>query len=90
MPTSICIWSSISNLEFFKKILQELYEILNLKIYDCQSIIENPLANFNLSTIRDYQSLEIVNYFVFLSNLIKPPSNTILTLNMRNNIKINL
>jgi hypothetical protein len=93
-PIAICIWSYISNIEFFKEILQEFYEIINLKKIDISNFNSVSLHNGNDENssisignmIRDYQHCELINYFIFLTNIVKPSSYTKMTLNLSKKI----
>ncbi len=98
-PVAICLWSHISNTEFFKEILQEIYEIVSLKRLDMNIF---SFANFQLiinegenscvnsislnQVVRDYQHCELINYFIFLTGIVKPSSYTRMTLNLSKKI----
>jgi hypothetical protein len=70
VPYAICIWSTISNVEAFQKIMKEVNRIMNFS------------SNYPDETIRNYRNCELLHLFIFLSNVIKPPSYTKLNLNL--------
>jgi hypothetical protein len=72
VPLVICLWSYICNTDIFKKILHEVYRIISY----------NDKNQSNFSTIQNYRKSELLNYFLFLSNVIKPPNLSKLTLNL--------
>lgn len=76
-PLAICLWSQISNTDFFKNILIELHKVLNLPNKQLDKL------SVGVEEIRDYQFCELMNYFHFLSNLIKPSPYTTMTINFR-------
>jgi hypothetical protein len=71
VPYAICLWSTISNLEAFQKIFKEVNRIITFN------------NNYPDETIRNYRNCELLHLFIFLSNVIKPPSYSKLNLNLR-------
>ena len=80
LPVSICIWSHISQVDFFQWILVDLYSILK---GECAGL--SSLSNTNqLEALRNYQNCELLNHFLFLATLVKPGPCTKLKLNLSN------
>jgi hypothetical protein len=71
VPYAICLWSTISNMEAFQKIMKEVNRIITFN------------NNFPDESIRNYRNCELLHLFIFLSNVIKPPSYSKLNLNLR-------
>jgi len=116
IPIAICLWSYVSNTEFFKSILEEIYRSIynnrsnfnrsscnNDSILNCiicnsnnnintvnlnhqsnkQSQYYLPIASiFPSFKLRDYFNCELLNYFLFLANIVKPDGYTNLKLNL--------
>jgi hypothetical protein len=72
VPYAVCLWSTISKVESFQKIMKEVCRIISFN------------NNFTEETIRNYRHCELLHLFIFLSNITKPPSYTRLNLNLRN------
>jgi len=71
-PYAICLWSSISNIDSFKEILQEIHRIL---FYSNVTVEDEMVKNF--------QFTELMNFLNFLDHLVKPPAKSVLKLNLR-------
>jgi len=73
IPYAICLWSSISNIDSFREIFQEIHKL----IFHTQNVDEETVKNFQFS--------EMNNIFNFLNYIVKPPNKSILKLNLRKN-----
>ena len=88
-PISIIIASHYSNVDFFKELLKNLYKIIRFdysiitNYFDKNSIKNNNGSNIDIEKIKSFQKLELLNYFNFCYEILKPPNKSILTLNMR-------
>jgi hypothetical protein len=65
-PLIISVISHISNIDCFKKILLEAYMIM--KSEDSQT--------------QEVKNLKLLNYFIFLNSILKPPTATRMTVNL--------
>lgn len=72
VPYAFCIWSTVSKIDFFKGVLNEFYKILT---YNNDQLSDE--------IIRNYRNCEILHLMIFLSNIVKPPSNIKMTVNLR-------
>ncbi len=72
LPISLCIISSYSANDFFKSILMEFFNIMKFRI-----------PNVLSETLLNYRYSELLNYILFLNNVLKPPPRSKLTLNLR-------
>lgn len=72
LPYAICLWSTISNIESFQKIMKEVNKIITF--YN---------NNYPDETIRNYRNCELLHLIIFLSNVVKSPSYSKLNLNLR-------
>jgi hypothetical protein len=78
LPIVLALWSHISQPEFYQSILIDLYSILK---GDCQGL--SSLSNYNqIEVLRNYQNCELLNYFLFISTIVKPGPSTKLKLNL--------
>ena len=73
VPLALCLWSYISETEFFKKILNEMFKIIN---YNRKSL------NVNTKNMIYFQNCELLNYIVFFTSVLKPPPHTKLNINL--------
>jgi len=73
LPISLCILSSYSANDFFKSILMEFFYIMKSRI---PHVLSDTLLNYRYS--------EVLNYILFLNNVLKPPPRSKMTLNLRN------
>ena len=91
MPVSIIITSYYSNIDFFRNLLIEFYQIIKLDFESltnnnkCINYLLNDNNNNYVNKIRSFQKLEFLNYLNFCIELLRPPNKSILTLNMRFN-----
>ena len=70
LPVALCLWSSLPCTDFFRKLLIELYTVVNYKGYPDEGILRN------------YRFSEIINYFIFFSTILKPPPYSRLDINL--------
>ena len=85
-PISIIITSYYSNIEFYRKLLIEFYKIIKFEFF---SNMNNDMSNFSnnldIHKINSFQKLELLNYFHFCEELLRPPNKSIFNINMRFN-----
>jgi hypothetical protein len=77
IPYAVCLWSTISKIETFKKIMNEIHQIITYN-------------NFNLADdrVRNFRNMELIHLIIFLNNILKPPSFSQMNLNFRfNNVE---
>jgi hypothetical protein len=86
-PLAICIMSQVANTDAFKEILHEGYRIItyyhNIQVFTP----EIPSSNFSLNYVPcldNYKYCALLNYFVFLNNIVHPPNFSKMTLNFLN------
>ena len=88
-PVSIIIISYYSNIDFFRKLLIEFYNIIKIDSSQINNNKENLTLNNllnnkdDINKINSFQKMEFINYLHFCCELLRPPNNSILTLNMR-------
>ena len=89
-PISIVISSNYPNVDFFKELLKQIYQIIKFDIsllynskYD-KINIKNPFfIKGDLEKIQIYQKMELLNYLNFCICIPRPPNRSILTLETR-------
>jgi hypothetical protein len=79
-PIAICLWSNLPNTDSFKQILQEAYKIITFS--KC-------INNVSDESFDNYKYCQLLNYFVFLSSILKPANYTKMILNFSKNIIFN-
>ena len=78
VPILICLWSYLCNTDVFRDILHEAYRIVTYN-----EIVSNDI-NLTPKILQNYRKCELLNYFIFLSNVRKPPNISKITLNFPN------
>ena len=72
LPIGICILSSISNVDFFKKLLTEMYNVISLSVD----------SKLNQDIVKKFQMCELYNYIIFISSILCPPPSSKMTINL--------
>ena len=95
-PISIIIKSYYSNIDFFRNLLLEFFKIIKFdsillsnNIKNSENNNENNNENINSTNnekIKIYQKLELLNYMHFCYQILRPPNDSIFSLNLRFNI----
>lgn len=73
LPVTFCIWSLLNKTETFKNILNEVNNIISIKIPNEESINEKSINNFRI--------VELLNFCIFITGIANPPFYTNMSLN---------